>query len=165
MHNYFLIGMPGSGKTFWAKQLANSLGVAFRDTDEMIVAKTGKTIPAIFEENGEAYFRKMETEVLQELRLLDRAFVCSTGGGLPFYFDNFSLMKQNGTIIYLQASIPFLQQNLIAEKEQRPLLKEGNLEEKLQQLFNERKAVYEQADFIIDVEQLTLTQLQNLLFI
>lgn len=163
MHRLFFIGMPGCGKTFWAKQLEDTLGWKRFDTDELIVTKTGKSIASIFESKGELFFRKIESSVLQELIEVNESFVCSTGGGLPLNSNNFSLMKQNGTTIYLQASISLLLNNLKKEKEQRPLLKGDNVEEKLQQLFSKRKADYEQADYIFNVEQLTLSQILTII--
>jgi shikimate kinase len=163
MQQLFIIGMSGCGKTYWAKQLAGDLGWKHFDTDAMIITKTGKSIASIFDEEGESFFRKIESTVLRELIENNENFVCSTGGGLPLDLDNFSLMKQNGTTIYLQASIPFLFSNISKDYEQRPLLKGDNIEQQLLQLFNERKSVYEQADFTFNAEQLTLSQFQTII--
>ena len=78
-----LIGFMGSGKSSIGKQLAKQLQYDYIDTDALIVAKTGKSIAALFETEGEARFRELETETLEELsRFSKKSFVLSTGGGI-----------------------------------------------------------------------------------
>lgn len=107
MENIILIGMPGCGKSTIGKALAEKLGKQFVDADEELVKSFGKSIPDIFAEEGEAGFRKMETQVLAELGKKS-GFVIATGGGCVTQSRNYPLLHQNGTIFWLQRSLDVL---------------------------------------------------------
>ncbi|MBU1820351.1 MAG: shikimate kinase, partial [Bacteroidetes bacterium] len=92
MKNIFLIGMPSSGKTTLGKKLARALGYRFVDLDKLIVSDQKKSIPDIFREHGEPYFREVESRILQDTRP-DHWLVVSTGGGAPCFFDNMDFIK------------------------------------------------------------------------
>src|SRR3569833_1459820 len=121
----FLIGMPGAGKTFWGRQLAPALRIQFVDLDEYIVEHEHAGISLIFEDSGEPVFRQIETKYLMQLVssvIEDTVIAC--GGGTPCFNNNMQLMKDAGTVIYLQTSIPQLLSNLSSDNEPRPLLRE-----------------------------------------
>lgn len=140
MENTVLIGMPGSGKSTIGKLLAKRCRKTFVDADEMIVQKSGKSIPEIFAESGEEGFRKWETEVLTDLGKRS-GLVIATGGGCITKQENYPLLHQNGTIVWLQRDIDQL------PTDGRPLSQSG----KLQQMYRIRKPLYEQfADHIIN---------------
>ncbi len=130
--NLVLIGMPGSGKTTIGKKLAQILEKEFIDTDALIEQKAGKTIPEIFAEYGEEYFRKLESQVLMEVGVLSNK-VISTGGGVVKNKENYFSLKQNGVIFWLQRDI-----NLLAS-DNRPLSKD---KQAIQNLYDERKDLY-----------------------
>lgn len=143
--NLVLIGMPGCGKTTIGKALAAELGKKFVDSDQVIVQKTGKTIPQIFEELGEAGFRKIESEVLADLSL-DSSTVIATGGGAILNKRNIGLLKENGTVIFIDRPLKFLETTL-----DRPLSSDREM---LKKRYNERYSIYcESADIKIDVSQ------------
>ena len=102
--NIILVGMMGAGKTTVGKTLANSLGKDFIDSDHEIQERTGVKIPVIFEIEGEAGFRKRESEVLTEL-VKKNNIILATGGGAVLSQENRQLLKQNGIVIYLRASV------------------------------------------------------------
>ena len=101
MENIVLIGMPGCGKSTVGRMLADRLGKTFVDTDAEIEKMAQKTIPQIFAENGAAYFRVLESRVLEEFGK-QSGLVIATGGGCVTQEQNYALLHQNGTIFQLQ---------------------------------------------------------------
>lgn len=104
MENLILVGMPGSGKSTIGKLLSEHLGKEFVDSDTEIVKKAGISIPEIFSASGEEGFRMLETEVLGQLGK-QSGLVIATGGGCVTRCENYPLLHQNGTIIWLQRSL------------------------------------------------------------
>ena len=107
MENIVLIGMPGSGKSTVGKLIAEKTGKTFVDADAYLVEKAGKTIPEIFADIGESGFRKLETQILEELGK-ESGLVIATGGGCVTQQCNYPLLHQNGTIFWLQREIAHL---------------------------------------------------------
>ena len=97
----FLIGFMGSGKSTAGRKLASQLNWSFIDLDEKIQKMEGMKIPDIFSIKGEPYFRKLETQALQELKL-ETNTVISTGGGTPCFGDNMDFMLDFGLTIYIR---------------------------------------------------------------
>lgn len=105
--NIVLIGMPGCGKSTIGRILAEKTGKKFIDTDGEIVHATGKTIPSIFAENGEAAFRQLESKVLSEFGKRS-GLIIATGGGCVTRPENYALLHQNGVIYWLQRDLTLL---------------------------------------------------------
>ena len=150
--NLVLCGMMGAGKTTVGVKIAELTGRRWYDTDGIITDRHGK-ISDIFEFYGEAYFRKLETEVVKELSVQD-ALVISTGGGLVLKSENSNMLKANGKIVFLRAQIDTLVERLNVDTT-RPLLQssERNIRERLTKLLSERAPIYEHvADFVVDVD-------------
>ncbi len=145
--NILLVGMMGSGKTTIGKSLASTLGKQFIDSDHEIQARTGVKIPVIFDIEGEAGFRKRESEVLRDLSRKDN-IVLATGGGAILSQENRALLKRSGTVVYLRASINDLYRRTRYDKN-RPLLQTQNLHQKLNELFTERDALYQETAHVI----------------
>lgn len=140
--NIVLIGMPSSGKTTIGKALAARIGKRFADTDELIVGTTGKSIPEIFEKEGEKVFREIEKKVICDIAVNDGT-VIATGGGVILDEKNVLALKRNGVIVYLDRIID----NLIAT-DSRPL--SSNVDD-LKKLYAKRKPLYEKyAEITID---------------
>lgn len=154
MMNIILCGMMGCGKSTVGVCLAERLRRAYCDTDALIVERHGR-IADIFEKHGEAYFRHLETEMVQELVQRDD-LVIATGGGLVLKQENVALLKGSGKIVFLRAKVETLVQRLRADRE-RPLLKNADsLQERLEKLLDERAPIYERtADITIDVDEKT----------
>ena len=102
--NVVLIGMPGSGKSTTGAALARLTGRDFYDTDELIADKAGKSIPDIFSQDGEATFRRLETEVLTDTAKKSGA-VIATGGGIVTVPENFDLIHQNSFCVFMERDI------------------------------------------------------------
>ncbi|MDO5156101.1 MAG: shikimate kinase [Eubacteriales bacterium] len=148
--NIVLIGFMGSGKTTIGQELAKRLHMQFLDTDAYIEEKAGKSIPAIFEEDGEEYFRKLETSVLEELRDGLHNTIVSTGGGMPLRKQNANLLKEIGKVFYLTAANQVIFDR-VKGGTNRPLLKCENPYEKVCALMKERRPLYENAaDYLVD---------------
>src|SRR5437867_1568602 len=101
MHNIFLIGLSGSGKSTVGGILAERLSKPFYDIDVLIEKECGKPIPAIFAQDGEDYFRSCESHILAEIAQTEEDAVIATGGGIVTRPENRSLMRRQGVCIYL----------------------------------------------------------------
>lgn len=140
MKNIVLIGMPGSGKSTVGTLLAAKLDRRFADADETIVSLAGKSIPEIFQQDGEDAFREWETKALAELGK-QSGLIIATGGGCVTKERNYPLLHQNGTIFWLLRDTDKL------PTDGRPLSQQNSLSE----MFKKRKSMYEQfADHVID---------------
>jgi len=147
--NLFLVGPMGVGKTTIGRQLANALMREFKDSDREIEERTGAAVPLIFELEGEAGFRKREAEIINELTNLQQ-IVLATGGGVVLNVDNRRLLRERGTVIYLQASADQLVKRTSRSKN-RPLLQTENPRAKIEQLLSERSPLYESvADLTVE---------------
>ncbi len=147
--NIILVGMMGAGKTTIGKALASGLSKEFMDSDQEIQERTGVKIPVIFEIEGEAGFRKRESEALTEL-VKKKNIILATGGGAVLSQGNRRLLRQNGIVIYLRASVSDLHRRTRHDKN-RPLLQTEDLFARLNELYIQRDAHYrETAHIVID---------------
>ena len=148
----YIIGFMGSGKTTAGKKLASLLGWSFIDLDKRIEEYAGKTIPEIFSQSGEDYFRIIETQLLRNLKMCTKT-VISTGGGTPCYIDNMDYMIETGLTIYLKLTPAELKSRLSQSKGKRPLIKDLDQNE-LTSFIKEKLAVrekwYERSDITMD---------------
>ena len=157
-HNIFLIGMPGAGKSTLGKALTKRLGLTFTDADQEIVTRTGVSIATIFEIEGEASFRAREAQLIADLVTRER-LVLATGGGAILSEDSRRLMRDNGVVVYLRASLEDLATRT-ARDTKRPLLQGANPADALRKLFQIREPLYnETAHIIIDTGRQHATKL------
>lgn len=139
MENLILIGMPGCGKSTVGKILAQKLGKTFVDADSEIEIKSGMSIPEIFSKQGEQGFRQIEAEVLANLGMRSGQ-VIATGGGCVTKEENYPLLHQNGTMVWLQRDLEQL------PVDGRPLSKSGSL----LHMYQQREPLYRAfADFTV----------------
>lgn len=151
IHNIFLIGFMGSGKSTVASCFGKKYEMDIVEMDEAIAEKEGRSIPQIFAEEGEEYFRNLETEVLKELKKCTNHII-SCGGGVVLRRENISVMKESGTIVLLTAS-PEEILNRVKNDEGRPLLKGRKNVKAIEELLEERRAKYEMAaDFVVKTD-------------
>ena len=160
----FLIGFMGSGKTSLGKLIAKNLNVNFIDTDSYIEDQEKYKIQEIFEKKGEFFFRKLEHEFIMNLSQFEKPTLFATGGGMPIFNDNLSLMKKNGIVVFLNISVGKLHFRLKNDKK-RPLLNVNeNLIDFINNKLNERLPIYSQADIIEDAGLKKTEIVTNLLF-
>lgn len=147
--NIILCGMMGVGKSTVGIKVAELTKRRWVDTDVLITNRYGK-INDIFEYYGEEYFRQLESEIVNEISQKDEQII-STGGGLVLKWENADLLKRNGKIIFLNASLETLLTRV--QGEERPLLRHTGAREKLLELLAERTPVYSHvADYVIETD-------------
>ncbi|MDB6125689.1 MAG: aroK [Pedosphaera sp.] len=156
LHNIALIGFMGTGKSSVGRLLADQLRFSFLDTDDLIESRSGKTISAIFAEEGEPAFRKYEQEVVAELSSRKKT-VISTGGGLGANATHLASLKQHALVVCLWASPDKIWER-VRSQTHRPLLKESDPLAKIRKLLAERESHYKQADILLNTEVRSLKE-------
>lgn len=158
----YLAGFMGAGKSTIGPILANTIGWDFCDLDSLIEKKSGKKVRQIFEQDGEKFFRMIETEMLEELSAKSK-LVVSLGGGTMANEKNLYILKNSGTIIYLKASADSFYKRL-RYKRDRPSLGVNESEDftkeklvnRISDLMDDRVKYYEQADIIVETDNSTI---------
>ena len=142
-----MIGYMAVGKTTIGKQLSRALSLDFVDLDQLVEKNSRKSIPEIFDSEGEASFRGAEKKALHQTFELENVLV-STGGGTPCFYDNMMQMNEHGTTIYLQMDPASIAYRLKHAKNERPLVEGKSLEELrdfVKSHLEERSNYYEEA--------------------
>lgn len=158
----YLAGFMGAGKSTIGPILANTIGWDSCDLDSLIEKKRGKKVRQIFEQDGEKFFRMIETEMLEELSAKSK-LVVSLGGGTMANEKNLTILKNSGTIIYLKASADSFYKRL-RYKRDRPSLGVNESEDftkeklvnRISDLMDDRVKYYEQADIIVETDNSTI---------
>jgi shikimate kinase len=146
--NLFFVGPMGAGKTTVGRRVADLLGLKFFDLDHEIEMRSGATVGLIFELEGEAGFRKRESEILDECSAL-RDVVLSTGGGAVLALQNRTHLRERGFVVYLETTID-QQLRRLAHDRKRPLLAAPDRRERLHKLAAEREPLYREiADLVV----------------
>lgn len=161
----YLIGYMGCGKSTLGRRLSEHLGLQFVDMDHYIEKRNCKTIPQIFEEEGEAGFRKKERKALEELAEFTD-IVIATGGGAPCFFDNIDLMNKTGKTIYLNINPKILADRLMKSKTERPLIKGKSREELvafIDETLKKRNEFYSQAGYQVTQPDVDLTYFEKMI--
>ena len=149
----YLVGMMGSGKTSTGRPLAEQLGYGFVDADAVIEQAAGCSIPEIFERDGEAGFRALESQVLNAISQR-HSLVVATGGGVVTQQENWGLLH-SGIVIWLDVVPEQLMQRLKADSTVRPLLQTDDPDAALNALLNQRRPLYAEADLTVVIDQET----------
>ena len=151
-----LLGMTGVGKTTIGRVLSKILRRTFVDIDIEVEKASGQKIHHIFEKYGEDEFRKIEKKTLYRFLNTKINFVISTGAGILGDQETINIIKKNSVCIFLDIKINNLVERLNNNFKSRPLLKNGNLRENLENMIKKRIQNYEQAHIIIPVDGLSI---------
>ncbi len=149
----YLTGFMGTGKSVVGRRLAQRLGWRFVDTDALIERKEGLTIPQIFAQKGEPYFRRVEREVVVEVCRGEEAVVVATGGGAIVDEESWQGMRESGMIVGLGAS-PEVILARVGRDGGRPLLQGGSPLERIRSLLQQRAQAYARADITVDTSEM-----------
>lgn len=153
--NIVLIGFMGAGKSTVGSALAEKLNFSFVDTDALIEQRSEKKIKDIFTEEGEAAFRKIESQVVKEISARED-HVIAGGGGVVLDPQNVQALKKNGTIVYLKAD-PQVILKRIHGTHFRPLLEVPAPEAEIRKLLSAREKIYQEvADVVVDTSNLSV---------
>jgi shikimate kinase len=152
--NVILVGFMGAGKSSCGRLLARRLGRCFIETDDMIVARAGRSIPEIFREDGEEQFRRLEGEAVDALRLKSGE-VIATGGGLPCRDGRMEALRALGTVVWLRGDLTVLLDRA-ARIGGRPMLERSA--EEIEALYRAREPYYARAHVTVDTAGLGVDQ-------
>ena len=150
-----LIGYMGSGKSHISKVLSQKLQLKLIDLDKEISLKNNLSIPEIFKQKGEIYFRKQERALLEEVLATSENCILSLGGGTPAYYNNMELITNSSESIFLRTSVKTLTERLLKQKQKRPLIalqKDEDLPEFIAKHLFERNLYYSQAKYTVDTD-------------
>jgi len=153
--NVILVGFMGAGKSVCGRLLARRLGRCFVETDEMIVASEGRSIPEIFREAGEPRFRQLEADTIESLKLKSGE-VIATGGGMPCRDGRMELLRELGTVVWLDGDVRELH-GRASRIGTRPML-EGRSMAEVEELYRSRQPYYRRAHITIDTTGLGADQ-------
>ena len=158
MRSIYLCGFMGCGKSHIGRLLAEQKGMPFADLDSYIVEKEGRSIPEIFEQSGEPYFRQLEAECLTEL---DSGYVVATGGGTLINGGTAEFANAHGVTVFLDAEFE-LCYGRIKNDSNRPLVV-NNTEEQLREIFEKRREIYRaHSRFTVKVTGIEEKTLENI---
>lgn len=158
--NLVLTGFMGSGKTSLGIRLSYRLKVPVEDTDKLIERREGRSISDIFAVDGEAYFRRKETELLAELaEKQQNVKIYSVGGGTPVNSENWKLLKRLGTVVWLRVKPETVYERLKGDTT-RPLLQCEDPLSRIRELLESRREAYAScADIVVDVDGLKMEEI------
>jgi len=163
LRNVALIGFMGSGKSTVGKILSKRLGYSYKDTDKLIEKRTGKTIPKIFEDDGEDRFRQIESAILDEV-LGQNETVASCGGGVVRLERNRAMLKERSFVVYLKTDPKEVFLRVGRSGHKRPLLNVDDPEAEINRLLKEREPLYKEvADTVVDTTGKSLEEVADLI--
>jgi shikimate kinase len=154
-----LVGLMGAGKTSVGRRLAEKLGLEFVDADHEITVAAGKSIPEIFADHGEDYFREGERRVIARL-LENGAQVLATGGGAYMNSETRERIRDQGISVWLKANLDLLLKR-VSKRNDRPLLQQDEPAKVLQRLIDARYPVYGLADVTVESRDVQHGQMVN----
>lgn len=160
----YLTGFMGTGKSTVGAYLSRITSRRIIDTDILIEKESGMSIPEIFKNHGEEYFRELERNALISTFQLKNVII-STGGGLPAYRDNMKLINQNGISICLMARPDVILSRVRSENNIRPLLHGDDSEKKLNLLIQKRVYYYIQASILVDTSDKTIEEIAKYIWV
>jgi shikimate kinase len=158
-----LVGLPGSGKSTFGRELAFSLNASYLDLDQLIENKYRMKISQIFSQLGEKKFREWETETLRDVLKSEESFVLASGGGCPCFNTNMDDINRAATSVYLNVEIDEIAERLsISKSNNRPMfssLDQLGIKNKLGELLKQRKEYYDRSKLTLRSSEISIKQL------
>ena len=157
--NIVLIGYRGAGKSAVGRRLAARLGRTLVSTDAEIVKRAHRSIPEIVAQEGWDYFRDLESNICQELANRD-LLVIDTGGGAILRTQNVEVLKKNGTVFWLEASVGTITKRIGGDTQRPSLTGTKSFVDEIQDVLRERTPKYQAAaDHVIRTDDQPIDQL------
>lgn len=159
-----LLGYMGSGKSHVSKNLSKKLNFPLIDLDQKISEEHQLSIPEIFQNKGEIFFRKEEKRILESILNERSNIILSLGGGTPVYYNNMDLINQFSKSIFLRASVKTLTERIMLQKNSRPLiarLEDNDIPEFIAKHLFERNPFYGKSHFTIDTDSKTASEISD----
>lgn len=159
-----LLGYMGSGKSHVSKNLSKKLNFPLIDLDQKISEEHQLSIPEIFQNKGEIFFRKEEKRILESILNERSNVILSLGGGTPVYYNNMDLINQFSKSIFLRASVKTLTERVMLQKNSRPLiarLEDNDIPEFIAKHLFERNPFYGKSHFTIDTDSKTASEISD----
>lgn len=153
-----LLGVRGAGKSTIGAQLAQRRGIDFIEVDARIEETAGLQLSEIFELHGEAYYRRLEREVLTRLLTAGKPAVLATGGSIVNDRDNYSILRERCTTVWLRARPEDHWNRVIQQGDRRPMAKNPHAFSELRALLTAREALYSAADHIVETSSRTVDE-------
>ncbi|WP_437678500.1 shikimate kinase [Sorangium sp. So ce131] len=153
-----LLGLRGAGKTTIGGRAAARLGVPFLELDGLVAARAGMSLAALFEIHGNAYYRRLEREELARLAEERAHGILAAGGGLVTDPATFGLLRRCAVTVWLRAKPEDHWRRVVEQGDARPMANRADAMKELRALFQARRALYEQADFVVDTSSLGLAR-------
>ena len=157
MKNIVLLGFMGTGKSAAGRRLAADFHYHFIDTDQVIEEKTHQRVAEIFATQGEAEFRRLESEAVAGLAERTGC-VISTGGGIVLNPKNIDLLGMNGILVLLKSRPEIIFKRVQKRAGQRPLLQKADPLSEIKRLLAEREPLYQKADVVLDTSDMRLDE-------
>lgn len=159
-----LLGYMGSGKSHVSKNLSKKFNFPLIDLDQKISEEHQLSIPEIFQNKGEIFFRKEEKRILESILNERSNVILSLGGGTPVYYNNMDLINQFSKSIFLRASVKTLTERIMLQKNSRPLiarLEDNDIPEFIAKHLFERNPFYGKSHFTIDTDSKTASEISD----
>ncbi len=145
-----LLGVRGAGKSSVGLKLARERGVSFVEIDHRIEQAAGLSLSEVFELHGEAYYRRLEREVLSRVLSQGQSLVIATGGSIVNHRENFTMLRGRARTVWLRARPEDHWNRVIRQGDSRPMAKNPHAFMELKALLAAREPLYAAADYVVD---------------
>lgn len=145
-----LVGLRGAGKSTLGPEIARRLGVPFHELDALVAREAGMPLATIFEMHGEAWFRRLEHDVLRQFLDHNSAAVLATGGSLVTAHDTYAMLRKRTITVWLKARPQDHWDRVLRQGDARPMRNRANAMSELKSLLRARKPLYAQCDHVVD---------------
>lgn len=151
-----LLGLRGAGKTAIGRRAAARLELPFIELDALVVERSGMELDSLFALHGNDYYRRLENGALSQLLEQPRGAILATGGGLVTHHKTYELLRQHATTVFLRASAEDHWNRVLGQGDARPMADREDAMAELRAILRARRALYEQADHVVDTSALGL---------